>query len=70
MDVELKDNTESDKTKAWTITCPDRYCRAESPFTAWIERGFFRCPKCGMLCCLLASEETMKLYSTGVYVRW
>jgi hypothetical protein len=68
--VELKENPELENTEAWTITCPDRFCKAESPFSAWIERGFFRCPKCGMLCCLLAQGKTVTLYSLGVYVRW
>lgn len=66
----MKENSDTQKIEAWTITCPDRYCRAELPFPAWVERGFFRCPKCGMLCCLLSSGKTVRLYSMGVYVRW
>ncbi len=70
MDAELKEGLESENTGAWTITCPDMFCKTELPYTDWIERGFLRCPKCGMLCCLLPDGKTVKLYSLGVYVRW
>jgi len=69
-------NTESHKPEIvtkdslWTISCPDQYCRSELPFSDWIERGFFRCPKCGILCCLLNTGKTVELRSMGVYVRW
>ncbi len=66
----LKANTDPEKQELWTITCPDRFCKAELPFPEWMEQGFFRCPKCGMLCCLLVSDKKVSLYSMGVYVRW
>jgi len=70
MDAELKEGLEPENTGAWTITCPDMFCKAELPYTDWIERGFLRCPRCGMLCCLYTREGTVKLLNLGVYVRW
>jgi hypothetical protein len=70
MGAETKPGTDSKDQEPWTIICPDRFCKAELPYTYWIKRGFLRCPKCGMLCCLLPSGETVKLCSLGVYVRW
>ncbi len=59
-----------EENKAWTITCPDRFCRAELPYTEWVKRGFMRCPRCGMLCYLQPDGDRLKLCSLGVYVRW